>query len=101
MIDEKKRLTISNRWKAWAIQEPFWAYCALASFFLSVGVGLTMHLGVLSGLWRTVGLWMLICFDVVLLGITALRKQWWWFWFFVYITVGVLAFEVASYFFGS
>jgi hypothetical protein len=63
--------------------------------------GLVMHLGVLSGLWRTVGLWMLIGFDALLLGITGFRKQWWWFTFFVYITLGVIGWEIASYFFGK
>lgn len=96
-----KRKTISTRWKEWAEAEPIWAYSALLSFFLSVGVGLTMHLAVLSGFWRTFGLIMLIAFDGVLLLITGLRKQWWWFTFFVYITIGVIGWEVASYFFGA
>lgn len=96
-----KKKTISTRWRDWAIKEPFWAYSALSCFFLSVGVGLTMHLAVLSGLWRTVGLWMLIGFDAILLGITAFRKIWWWFTFFFYVTIGVIGWEIASYFFGS
>jgi hypothetical protein len=95
----EKRKTISTRWREWAFKEPKWAYSALICFALSMA-GLVMHLGVLSGLWRTVGLWMLIGFDVGLLGITAFRKQWWWFTFFVYITVGVIGWEIASYFFG-
>jgi hypothetical protein len=99
-MTEKKK-TISTRWKEWAQKEPFWAYTCLASFLLAM-IGLTIHLGVLSGFWRTFGLIMLIGFDAVgLLGITAFRKQWWWFSFFVYITVGVIGWEVASYFFGS
>jgi len=95
-----KRKTISTRWKDWAIKEPLWAYSALACFALSMS-GLVIHLGVLSGLWRTVGLVMLIAFDGLLLGITGFRKQWWWFSFFVYVTLGVIGWEVASYFFGS
>lgn len=98
-MSEKKK-TISTRWKEWAIAEPFWAYAALGCFFLSVGVGLTMHLAVLEGFFRTLGLVMLIAFDVVLLFITAFRKQWWWFTFFCYITIGVIGWEIASYFFG-
>lgn len=108
-----KRATISQRWYAWSDAEPFFAYTALISFVLSVGVGLPIHLGCgwvlthllghpeLVGLWRTIGLFMLIGFDALLLLITFLRKQWWWAWFFTYITVGVLGFEIASYFFGS
>jgi len=89
-----------------------WAALGLASFVLSVGIGLPIHLGggwfvtlvghhELVGLMRTIGLVMLIGFDALLLLITGFRKQWWWFWFFVYITVGVLGFEFFSYFFGS
>lgn len=92
--------TISTRWKEWALKEPIWAYSALACFALSMA-GLVMHLGVLSGLWRTVGLFMLIGFDAILLFITAFRKVWWWFTFFCYITIGVIGWEVASYFFGG
>jgi hypothetical protein len=95
-----KRKTISTRWRDWAIKEPFWAYAALSCFALSM-VGLVVHLGVLSGLWRTVGLWMLIGFDVGTLGITFFRKQIWWFTFFLYVTLGVIGWEIASYFFGG
>jgi hypothetical protein len=95
-----KRKTISQRWYAWNALEPFWSYSALACFVLSVGIGLPIHLGI-PGLLRTIGLFMLIGFDVGLLFICFYRKQYWWAWFFVYITVGVLGFEVASYFFGS
>jgi hypothetical protein len=107
-----KRKTISQRWYAWTDVDPFWAYAALASFVLSVGIGLPVHLGAgwimtrighpeLVGLFRTIGLFMLIGFDALLLFITFFRKQLWWAWFFVYITVGVIGFEIASYFFGS
>lgn len=95
-----KRKTISTRWKDWAIAEPFWAYTALTSFFLAM-VGLTMHLWILEGFWRTFGLVMLIGFDAIVLAITAYRKIWWWFSFFCYITLGVIGWEIASYFFGS
>jgi len=107
-----KRQTISQRWYAWTEKEPMWANAALWSFVLSVGVGLPIHLGggwlmdlighhELVGLVRTVGLFMLIGFDALLLGITGFRKQWWWFSFFCYITIGVIGWEIASYFFGS
>jgi hypothetical protein len=92
--------TISTRWKEWAEKEPFWAYSALASFVLAMA-GLTLHLGILSGFWRTFGLFMLISFDAILLGIIGFRRQWWWFTFFCYITLGVIGWEIASYFFGS
>ena len=96
-----KRKTISTRWKEWTAADPFWAYSALVSFFLSVGVGLTMHLGIQEGFFRTLGLVMLIGFDAILLFITAFRKQWWWVSFFCYITIGVIGWEIASYFFGG
>lgn len=106
-----KRKTISQRWYAWTDKEPLWAYLALGSFALSM-LGLVIHLGggwlmnflgysALVGLVRTIGLFMLIGFDASLLAITGFRKQWWWFTFFIYITLGVLGWEIASYFFGS
>jgi len=106
-----KKQTISQRWYKWFEVEPLWAGLALGSFALSMA-GLVLHLGggwfvgmigipELTGLLRTIGLFMLIGFDASLLFITAFRKQWWWFSFFVYITVGVIGWEIASYFFGS
>ena len=106
-----KRKTISQRWYEWTDKEPICAYSALLCFSLSM-VGLVVHLGggwimnfigqqELVGIVRTVGLLMLIGFDALLLIITWLRKQWWWFSFFIYITFGVLVWEVASYFFGA
>lgn len=107
-----KRQTISQRWYAWCDVDPVWCLTATACFFLSVGFGLPLHLiggwivghlghPELVGLVRTVGLLMLIGFDACLLFITWFRKQWWWFSFFCYITIGVLCWEVGSYFFGS
>jgi hypothetical protein len=95
-----KPKTISQRWKEWAEIEPGWAYSALLCFGLSMA-GLVIHLGVLSGLWRTIGLIMLIGFDAGLLFITAFRRVWWWFSFFCFISVGVIGWEIASYFFGG
>lgn len=105
-----KRKTISQRWYTWFDIEPLWAGLALGSFALSM-FGLTLHLGggwamammglpPLVGVTRTIGLFMLIGFDAILLGITAFRRQWWWFSFFCYITLGVIGWEIASYFFG-
>ena len=95
-----KKVTISSRWKKWTEAEPFWAYSALACFALAMA-GLTIHLGVQEGFFRTLGLIMLIGFDCGLLAITFFRKQIWWFTFWVYITLGVIGWEIASYFFGS
>ena len=94
-----KRKTISQRWYAWNEKEPAWSYSALACFALAM-LGLTIHLGI-PGLWRTVGLCMLIGFDCGLLAITFFRKQIWWFTFWCYVTLGVVGWEIASYFFGS
>ena len=94
-----KRKTISQRWYAWNNLEPAWSYLALACFALAM-LGLCIHLGI-PGLLRTVGLCMLIGFDLGLLFICFYRKQLWWAWLFVYITVGVLLAEMGSYFFGS
>jgi len=106
-----KRQTISQRWYQWTEKEPVWAYSALASFAIAM-LGLEIHLGGgwlmnaigqpgLVGIMRTIGLVMLIGFDVALLAITFFRKQIWWFSFFCYITIGVIGWEIASYFFGS
>ena len=105
-----KRKTISQRWYAWMDipSETTWAILALVSFSLSM-IGLVAHLGGgwlmkflglpdLVGIVRTVGLFMLIGFDVLLLGITCFRRQMVWFWFFVYITIGVIGAELISYF---
>jgi hypothetical protein len=94
-----KKKTISQRWYKWNETEPFWSYSALACFGLAM-LGLCLHLGV-PGVIRTIGLFMLIGFDAGLLFITGFRKQWWWFSFFIYITVGVIGWESASYFVGS
>ena len=94
-----KRQTISTRWRVWTEKEPVWAYAALACFIISM-LGLAVHLGVLHGIVRQVGLWVLIVGDIGVLGITAFRKQWWWFSFFCYVTAGVIGWELASYFFG-
>lgn len=95
-----KKQTISTRWKEWTKKEPVWAYSALACFLIAM-VGLTVHLGVLGGWVRYAGLWVLILGDAGAITITAIRKQWWWCSFFIFITVGVIGWELASFFFGS
>jgi hypothetical protein len=96
-----KPKTISMRWWAWKAVDPVFAALAACAFSLSMS-GLVIH-WVGFGLWRTVGLWMLIGFDVILLTITFVRARkfpdvWWWFTFFCYITVGVIGWEIASCF---
>jgi len=100
-MNEGKRLTISSRWRLWAYAEPIWANLALACFLIAMVPGLGMHLFVLQGFWRTAGLYILLAGDAGALAITAYRKQWWWHTFFWYITLGVIGWEIASYFFGS
>ena len=95
----EKKLTISNRWREWAEKEPIWAYTTLASFIISI-LGLGLHLAVLHGLWRTVGLWVLILCGAWTQTALFLRKRWWWFTFHAYIVLGVIGWELASYFFG-
>lgn len=64
-------------------------------------MGLMMHLGILSGFWRTFGLYAIIIGDIGCLGITWFRKQFWWFGTFIGITAVIIGAEIASYFFGS
>ena len=96
-----KGKTISTRWKEWAQAEPAWAYSALA-FMMIAFASLGAHLAILSGLWRTVGLISMIVFACLCELILTLRKQWWWasYWG-ICVLLGVGAWEIASYFFGS
>lgn len=100
MSDEKKK-TISTRWKEWAEKEPGWAYSALSSMAIAF-VGLIVHLWILSGVWRTVGLIVMITFAAICELILILRKQWWWasYWG-ICVILGVIGWEIASYFFGG
>jgi len=93
----EKGKTISTRWREWAEKEPFWAYYALISFALSLA-GLILHLWVLHGLWRTVGLWVLIGCGANTQITLGIRKRWVWFTFHLYIVLGVIAWELVSYF---
>ena len=102
MADEvkKKKLTISNRWRDWAKVEPVWAYSAL--ILMAVGLaGLIVHLWVLGGVIRSVGLWVMIAGGFGCEAILCLRKQWWWATYWgICVLLGVGAWEIASYFFG-
>ena len=95
-----KRLTISNRWRNWALAEPLWAYSALSLMALSFA-SLIVHLGILGGFWRGLGLIVMIVSAVLCDMILAFRKQWWWFTYWtICVLLGVGAWEIASYFFG-
>jgi len=90
--------TISTKWKKWAESEPIWAYtalfCMMASF-LSLGV----HLGVLSGLWRTVGLIAMLVFAVLCELVLIMRKQLAWATYWgICVIGGVSLWELLSYF---
>ena len=93
--------TISTRWREWALKEPVWAYSALISMALSFA-GLIAHLAILSGLWRTVGLISMIVFAVICELLLIVRRQWWWasYWG-ICVILGVICWEIASYFFGG
>jgi hypothetical protein len=89
--------TISTRWRDWDIQDPLWARICLTCFML-VMIGLGVHLAVHHGPIRQGGLVLLIVADSLAILITAFRKQWYWFGFFIYMTIGVIVFELVSYF---
>jgi hypothetical protein len=96
-----KGKTISTRWREWAQKEPGWAYTALTSMALSF-VGLIVHLWILSGLWRTIGLIVMITFAAICELILGLRKQWLWFSFWgICVIGGTIVWELMSYFLGS
>jgi len=95
-----KRQTISTRYTDFTKAEPFWAKVTLVLLALSL-LGLWVHLWVLTGLVRTLGLISMIAFVVLAEGILWWKNQKWWFafWFSIILLVG--GFEIASYFFGS
>ena len=111
-----KRQTISQRWYEWNSIEPWWSIPCLFSFIGSV-VFLGVHLGAdwifplighpeLVGVGRTIGLCGLIGLASVTETILFFRAKklptlWWWFWFHTYVVIGVVGWEIASYFFGS
>lgn len=95
-----KGKTISTRWKEWAKAEPFWSYIALYTMLWSF-LGLIVHLAVLEGFLRTAGLVCMIMGAFMVEFILFFRKQWWWLSFWTYVILGVIGWEVASYFFGA
>ena len=94
------RKTISTRYKDWIKEDPFWAYTCLVCFGL-VFVGLMMHLAIIDSWLRPFGLVVLLVGDIGAIAITVWKKKWWWFSFYLFITAGVIGWEIASYFFGG
>jgi len=102
-----KRVTLTQRWRKWCWgseghpPEPVWAMSALASMFLAF-VSLILHLGVKNGTISGIALITMCVFAAITDIICALRKQWFWFWYWTScVIVGVIVFEIASYFFGG
>ena len=123
-----KKKTISQRWYRWNEVDPAWSYSALISFIGSVCF-LGLHLGIVdafwffickltgwnfvpiyTGLFRTIGLFGLIglaCYTEAVMFFRAKKFPelaelvWWWFTFHTYVVLGVIGWEIASYFFGS
>lgn len=96
----KKKKTISTRFSDWMKLEPIWSRLALILMCSSVGVGLFTHLWILSGMWRTIGLIYMIVAALITEAIYIFRKIWWWASFWGYVILGVIGWEIASYFFG-
>ncbi len=92
--------TISTRWKEWAQKEWWWSYPCLCSFIGSI-LGLGVHLWVLHGPFRTYGLIAMIGLATTTEAILWYRKQYLWLGFHTYIIVGVIGWEIGSYFFGG
>jgi hypothetical protein len=95
-----KKVTISTRWTKFTELEPFWAKTTLILLSLSL-LGLWVHLWVLTGPVRTLGLISMITFVVLAEGVLAWKRVWWWFYFWLGIILLVGGFEIASYFFGG
>jgi hypothetical protein len=121
-----KRQTISQRWYFWNSVDPVWSYSCLISFISSVCF-LGLHLGIVDGFWylmlamigkassftpiytgafRTIGLCGLIglaCYTQTVLCIRMKKYHTliWWVTFHAYIVLGVIGWEIASYFWGS
>jgi len=98
------KLTISDRWKLWALKDGkwgadwWWSYSALS--LMSIGfIGLVSHLWILEGIWRTVGLIAMIFGGVSAEAIMVYRKQWWWAGYWgICVLAGVSITELLSYF---
>ena len=91
--------TISTRYKDWIKEDPLWAYTCLFCFGL-VFVGLMVHLAVIDHWMRKAGLVVLIVGDIGAIGISGWKRKYWWASFFLFITFGVISWEIASYFLG-
>ena len=92
---------ISTRWTDWTNASPIWARTALGTFIGSI-LCLGVHLAILSGIWRTVGLIGLIVLAICTQTIMVFQAckiptVWWWCWFHAYFVFGVLGFELVSY----
>lgn len=92
-----KGKTISTRWTDFTKENKFLARLCLILQFMSLN-GLWLHLWILSGVWRTVGLIGMIVFISISQGILWWKKVLWWFWFWNVIILVVIGFELASYF---
>ena len=108
MAEEGKRVTLTNRWKAWYRIDPVWA-CVGVGLLLASFVSLCYHFCFfMSGTFTGIALICMIVFASLLEGLfiwRAIAKSkdlWWWVWFWVaWIMGGVAIWEIASYFFGS
>jgi hypothetical protein len=103
-----KRQTISTRWSEWtktSVLDKWLARLTLLLLATSLN-GLWLHLFILQGVWRTVGLVTMIACVIlaeVIMNIRAVKIPTikWWVWFWYTIIAVVVVFEIASYFFGS
>ena len=102
-----KRVTLTQRWRKWCWgseghpAEPWWAMSALACMMLAFA-SLGIHLGVVNGTVSGIALITMCSFAAICDAILALRKQWWWFWYWTScVIVGVIIFEILSYFVGG
>jgi hypothetical protein len=96
-----KKVTLTNRWIKWE-QVDKWGYTAWACMmlaFASLGVHL---LAFLPGMVRGIALITMISFASLCELILILKKQWWWATYWgICVLLGVGAWEIMSYFFGS
>jgi hypothetical protein len=106
MSDKKK--TISTRWSDWTNASKLDKWLARITLVLLATSlnGLWLHLWVLQGVWRTVGLITMIVSVALAQTIMHLRAAKiptikWWIVFWYCIIGLVIGFEITSYFFGS
>jgi hypothetical protein len=78
-----------------------WANSALLSMLLAF-ISLIIHLGVKNGDISGIALITMMIFAALCDVIFVLRKQWWWFWYWTScVIVGVIVFEIFSYYVGG